>query len=582
MADTHAFTAPRPGPEPRPAAYALGDRFVLRRRERLLLRGDTSVGGLGSRAVEVLLALVEADGALLTKDALLDRVWPGVAVEENNLQVQISALRRALAPQGHDWIATVPGRGYRYIGSVTALANGDEATVVSAGMARSPEAAAARAGGTPSLSVMVLPFANHGADPAGGWFADAVTDGLTTDLARALPQGGSGAVIAQASADTYKGHHGADVREIGRAQGVRYVVEGSVLLAEDRVRVNAQLVAADTGAHVWAERFDMPRCDVLQLQDQIVGRLARGVGLWMVGAEARRAARAAHERPGTDTAEDYVLRARAAATASQGTMTRAGIEAACALYAQALERDPGNADALAGIARQRVYQVVNGYLDEATGRTARDDEAQAREAHLDEAEEKLARALAASPGHLVALKGRVVLLRARGLFADAIAAAEAVLAREPGDPLAHREIGLSLIYLGRAEEAVAQFRRADALAPTDDPARWTWLQGLGRALIQLGRDAEAVDVLRLAVASNPIFAHAHALLAAALALVGEDAAARATMAAFRRAEPETPVEALARRSAMPFEATDPLDQGLNARVLEGLRRAAAAAALVAA
>ena len=582
MADTHAFTAPRPGPEPGPAAYALGDRFVLRRRERLLLRGDTPVGGLGSRAVEVLLALVEADGALLTKDALLDRVWPGVAVEENNLQVQISALRRALAPQGHDWIAAVPGRGYRYIGSVTALADGDEAAVVSAGTARSPEAAAAGAGETPPLSVMVLPFASHGADPARGWFADAVTDGLTTDLARALPQGGSGAVIAQASADTYKGHRGADVREIGRAQGVRYVVEGSVLLAEDRVRVNAQLVAADTGAHVWAERFDMPRCDVLQLQDQIVGRLARGVGLWMVGAEARRAAHAAHERPGTDTAEDYVLRARAAATASQGTMTRASIEAACALYAQALERDPGNADALAGIARQRVYQVVNGYLDEATGRTARDDEAQAREAHLDEAEEKLARALAASPGHLVALKGRVVLLRARGLFADAIAAAEAVLAREPGDPLAHREIGLSLLYLGRAEEAVAQFCRADALAPTDDPACWTWLQGLGRALIQLGRDAEAVDVLRLAVASNPIFAHAHALLAAALALAGEDAAARATMAAFRRAEPETPVEALARRLAMPFEATDPLDQGRNARVLEGLRRAAAAAALVAA
>jgi DNA-binding winged helix-turn-helix (wHTH) protein len=102
-----------------PAGYAFG-RFVLRRRERLLLRDGAPVE-LGSRAVEVLLALVEADGALLGKDALMDRVWPGVAVEENNLQVQVSALRRALGPQGRDWIATVPGRGYRFTGPLAAL-----------------------------------------------------------------------------------------------------------------------------------------------------------------------------------------------------------------------------------------------------------------------------------------------------------------------------------------------------------------------------------------------------------------------------------------------------------------------------
>lgn len=552
-----------PAKPPDPAGYVFG-RFVLCRRRRLLLAGGEPVG-LGSRAFDVLLALVQADGALLTKGALLDRVWPDVTVEENNLQVQVSALRRVLGPDSRGWIATIPGRGYRFTGPVAALPDGEAAT---APTAPPPPEEAIR---PPRLSVLVLPFAGRGGDPARGWFAGAVTDSLTTDLARALPPGS--AVAAQATADTYKDHH-ADVRGIGREQGVRYVVEGSVLLADDRVRVNAQLVEAGTGAHVWADRFDKPRRGgVLRVQDEIVGRLSRSVGLKVIDAEARRAEQAEREHPGEGTAEDYVLLARAAA--HTGMATREGIEAACALYARALERDPGSADALAGVACARVQQVVNGHLE--AGRTVR-DEAAAREAHLAEAEAKLARALAAAPSHLAALKGRAMLLRARGAFQDAIAAAEAVLARSPGEPAAHREIGLSLLYLGRAEEAVAWFRRADALASGDDRARWTWLQGLGRALIHLGRDAEAVDALRLAAAGNPAFAPSRALLAAALALAGEDAPARAAMAEFRRAEPGAAVEALARRSAAPFEATDPLYRARDGRVLDGLRRAAELAA----
>ena len=546
------------------AAYAFG-RFVLRRRERLLLRDGVPVA-LGSRAVEVLLALVEADGALLTKGELLDRVWPDVTVEENNLQVQVMALRRAFGPDCRDWIATVPGRGYRFTGAVAAL--GDEGAVSASPGERSPEATAER----PSLSVLVLPFEGRGADPAAAWFADGVTDSLTTDLARALP--GSSAVVAQTSAEAYKGHP-ADVRAIGRAHGVRYVVEGSVLLACDQVRVNAQLIATDTGAHLWADRFDVTwDGNVLQAQDRVVGRLARAVGLQMVEAEAHRAERAEHEHPGEGTVQDYVLRACAAATQGMGLLTREDIAAACALYARALGRDPENADALAGVAGLRVHQVMNGYLD--AGRTVR-DQAEAREAALAEAEQKLARALTLAPGHFKALKSRAMLLRARGLFTDAIAAAEAVLAHHPGDPIAHREIGLDLLYLGRAEESVGWLQRADALAPSDDPLRWTWLQGLGRALLQLGRDREAVETLRLAVASNPTFALSHALLAAALALAGEEAAAQAAMAQFRRAEPDTCVDVLAWCCAVPLAATDPRYRGGNERVLDGLRRASASA-----
>lgn len=411
----------------------------------------------------------------------------------------------------------------------------------------------------------MLPFAGRGDGPSRVWFADALTDSLTTDLARSLPKGS--AVAAQATADTYR-DHSRDVREIGREQRVRYVVEGSVLLADDSARVNVQLIAADTGGHLWADRFDV-RCagGVLRMQDWIVGRIVRSVGPRIVQADARRAERAERERPGGGTAEDYALLGRAAFYA--GAPTREGIETVHDLLARALERDPDHADALAGMGCLRVKQVLDGILED--GWVVRDDLA-TRERLLAEADDRFCRALKIAPGHYLALKGRAGLLRARGAFADAIAAGEAVLAQNPNELHIHKEIGLNLLYLGRTEEALERFRRADALGSAD-PLRWTWLQGAGRALMQLGRDVEAVDALRLSVANNPTFTPSYALLAAALALAGEDVAARAAMADFRRAEPDTPVDALAERSAVPFEATDAVYRQRNERVLEGLRRA---------
>ena len=143
----------------------------------MLLRDGAPVA-LGSRAVEVLLVLVEADGALLTKGAIMDRVLPDLAVEENNLQVQVSALHRALGPQGRDWIVTVPGCGYHFTARFTAFEDDQACAPAILGFAKTSMAA--------PLSVLVLPFAERGGDRAGAWLANAVTDGLTTDLARAL------------------------------------------------------------------------------------------------------------------------------------------------------------------------------------------------------------------------------------------------------------------------------------------------------------------------------------------------------------------------------------------------------------
>jgi Flp pilus assembly protein TadD len=164
---------------------------------------------------------------------------------------------------------------------------------------------------------------------------------------------------------------------------------------------------------------------------------------------------------------------------------------AAELFRQALELDPDNVDALVGVSSLCSYQVVNVYrLDE-------------RDALLDEAEVLLSRAATLAPHHTGVLKARALLLRVRGRFTAAVTAIATVIARNPGEPTCYKEMGLNKLYFGLTTEAVEWFRRADVIAP-GDPDRWTWMQGLGRAMMQLGRDTEAVDALTQAMDSNPV------------------------------------------------------------------------------
>jgi TolB-like protein len=533
------------------ASLAFG-RFVLQVQQRQLLADGVAVE-IGSRAYDVLLVLAESGGALLTKAVLLDRVWPDVAVEENNLQVQISNLRRVLGT-ARGWIVTIPGRGYRFTAPVVAAAAMGQPADTAPAVLHEPR----------PLSVMVLPFAARGADPAQEWFVDGITDSLTTDLARSVP---GCSVVAHATAAQYKGRP-VDIRQIGQEQQVRFVLDGTVLLTENDVRVNAQLIKADTGTSVWVARFDRVRGGVLAVQDEIVMHLSRMAGLQMINAEAQRAERIESEGLHTSEAAGFIMRGLAAARQSKDKRQH---DAACALYGRALKCEPDNVDALVAIAGLRVYEVVNGFLEE--GQLVRDDAR--RDASLKEAEDNLERALALSPGDSAALKTRAVLWRARGRFADALAANAAILAQDPGHLASHRESGLNLLYLGCAEKACEWFRRADALAP-GDPMRWSWLQGLGRALILLGRDGEAVEPLQWAVQSNPDNADLHAWLAAALALSGDIGCASLHLAIFWANKEGLSLDVFAQRSPVPIEATDPVYQRQNARMLEGLRLAAGA------
>jgi TolB-like protein/DNA-binding winged helix-turn-helix (wHTH) protein len=296
---------------------------------------------IGSRALAVLQALTERPGDLVSKDEIMRGAWPGTVVEEGNLTVQISALRRILdaGSEGESCIQTVSGRGYRFVRSVTCpgerspagepappddqveavketeagrgrtrlwrwLAVGSGAvTIIALAMAvmwlggRS-----ARTVLPPRLSMVVLPFQNLSGDPKDDYLADGITDDLTSDLSH-IP---GALVTARESAYTFKGK-AEDVRKIGEALGVRYVLEGSVRRIEDALRVNVQLVSAETGTHLWSDRFDEPIGELSLGQEQIVMRMRDELGVSLVEIENARSLR---ERPADPDAFDLILQAR--------------------------------------------------------------------------------------------------------------------------------------------------------------------------------------------------------------------------------------------------------------------------------
>jgi TolB-like protein len=270
------------------------------------------------------------------------------------------------------------------------------------------------------LSIVILPFLNLSQDPGVDYLVDGIVDSLITDLSRALP---GSFVISRSTAFSYKGRQ-VPVRQVGQELGVRYVLEGSVVADPSHVRVNVQLIDAQTDDHLWAERFDKERKDVFEVEDEIVGRLSRSIGIEMIRSEAARSNPSARN---TD-AVDLVMRARALAN---DVKRRENVAEAVGLFQRALGFDPDNVDALVGIATMCVYQVINLY------------QLEGRDGLLDEAEGLIARAMLLAPDHIGALKARAVLLRARGRFADAVAATATVITRNPGDPTAYKEMGLT-------------------------------------------------------------------------------------------------------------------------------------------
>ena len=253
---------------------------------------------IGRRALDILGVMVERPGDLISRDDIIEAVWPGRTVEDSNLNVQVAALRRILDDGRADGscIQTVSGRGYRFVAPVTRVepstpqsGTSGGGTIAEDGQPHGPSAGvAAPTSAAPRMSIVVLPFANLSDDREQQYFADGLTEDLTTDLSRLADM----FVISRNTAFTYR-NKPVDTKQIGRELGVRYVLEGSVRRSSNRLRVNAQLIDSETDGHVWAERFDRHVSDFFALQDEITTAIIGAIEPELLKSERDRIA----ERP---------------------------------------------------------------------------------------------------------------------------------------------------------------------------------------------------------------------------------------------------------------------------------------------
>jgi adenylate cyclase len=382
------------------------------------------------------------------------------------------------------------------------------------------------------LSIVVLPFTNLSGDSAQDYFADGVTENLTTDLSRIR----NSFVIARNTAFTYKGKS-TDAKEIGKELGVRYVLEGSVQRDGTRVRVNAQLIDAETGAHLWAERFEEDVADLFKLQDQVVARLANTLGIELVKAEAEKGARSRNP-----DAVDLTMRGWALVRQSQQTNEKS--EAARALFERALKIDPSDADALAGGA----YSYV---LENAQKRNPETDYDTKILSPADQA-------IALAPDALWAYYAKATYLIYSHRADKAIDAADGGLAINSNFAPLWQVRGIAKVFVGRFEEAKSDLLQAQRLSPRD-PLSGIRTNYLGDAELGLGRlDAAIEDYHESIDLGGGLFAYTG--LAAASALAGKMDEAKIALAEARRLAPKLTVRW---RKESPFLSFPPMIDGLR-------------------
>jgi TolB-like protein len=386
----------------------------------------------------------------------------------------------------------------------------------------------------------VLPFANIGGDPEQDYFVDGVTESLTTDLSRIA----GSFVIGRNTAFTYKGR-ATDLKQIGRELNVRYVLEGSVQRGGNRLRVNVQLIDAETGAHLWAERFDKPLGDLFDMQDEIVARLANQLSTALIAQEARRTARA----PNPDSMDHYFQ----GMAWYEKAMSPANVTEARRCFARALELDPDNVDALVKLAN----------MDHIFGSLFNSDD---RAARLAAAEASLEKALSLAPNHAFGHFLLGIAYTCNGRAEEGIAEFERALELDRNLAFAHSFIGAAKSILGRSEETEAHVREALRLSPRDAFA-YVWMTHAGQAKLWLGADEEAVAWLRRSIEANRNFPLTHFMLTAALAHLGHLDEARGAAKAGLALDPTTTIQ----RLRTLYLGGHPVFMSQHERMLEGIR-----------
>jgi adenylate cyclase len=401
------------------------------------------------------------------------------------------------------------------------------------------------------LSIVVTPFANLSGDPGQDYLVDALTDELTTVLAR-VP---GNFVIARNTAMTFKGKP-VDAKTIGKDLGVRYVLEGSVQPSGDRVRVNAQLIDAGSGAHLWADQFDTPRADLLQTQDAIVARLAHANYFQLFQAEGARVKR----MPAANRdAEDLALQC-VAGQWKAGSIGKEA-EAAYALCEQALAIDPNNVRALMGLGQKFFMLAALGGSGDPKGNLERADELDSK-----------ARALDPDWPWNHDLKGDILRFQAR--YQEAVVEHERALALDPSDVDAAAGLGWDHIFFGHFDKGLEYFDKA-ILASPYDPGLASWYGGKAWANFGLKRYDQSIEWARQAIAINPNYIqYIHTTLVAALALTGHDAEAREALQRYLALPSTGPFKTIAEFKAYySAQGGDPPRVEANERVYDGLRKA---------
>ena len=392
----------------------------------------------------------------------------------------------------------------------------------------------------PRLSIVVLPFANLSGDPEQDYFVDGITESLTTDLSRI----NGSFVIARNTAFTFKGKP-IDVKRLGRELNVRYVLEGSVQRGGNRLRVNVQLIDAETGNHLWAERFDKPVADLFDMQDEIVSRLAHQLEAKLTEEEARRSERYSHPN-----SMDLYFQGRALLNSGYTSDHLAG---ARDRFERAQVLDPKNVDAM----------VWTASIDMTVGLSAMTDNAPTL---LAKAEATLVKALSLAPNHAVAHTVLGIVLLSSNRAAQGIAECERALALDRNLAEAHAQIGLAKFVLGRGAETEGHVNDAFRLSPRDVYG-YHWLQIVGLSKFQAGEDAEAVRWLLRSIEANRNFPFAHFLLAAARAHAGDLDEARASAQAGLAISPSFSI----RRYRDTAYTDNPTYLAYRERLYEGLR-----------
>ena len=411
----------------------------------------------GARAFDLLLVLIAHNDRLLGKDELMALVWPDAVVEENNLTVQISALRKLL---GADAIATVPGRGYRFVQPQleiqelgTPALPGHAATLL---VPTAPDHERRKASAPPDdrlalpekPSIAILPFVNISGDAEQSYFTDGLTEDITTELSRFH----SLFVIARNSAFTYKGR-AVDVRQIARELGVRYLLEGSARPSGARVRVSAQLIDAISGNHLWANKYDRVIEDIFDLQEKLTQSIVAAIATQVQMAEQSIARRL---RPGNQRAHDMAMRSNANSLEAHRRNDRTLWDQALGEARQALAMDANNLLAHLVIAEIQTKNV--GVPQFADGDLTAD---------WKEGISSAGKAMDLDPEDSRAYGWAGFLMAVAGFYDEGLACARQGLALNPNDCITLSNLASTEVWSGEHQDALAHAAGAERLSPRD-------------------------------------------------------------------------------------------------------------------